>query len=116
MGILKLTKAPVDGEPSELAWEGEFDLSSAGNSDPIIIPDGINKISVTLVPSGGATAKVQTSTDKVNDLEQGDSGLTWIDWYAGIVSVATQDVAEPVSGMRFVQVGSGAVLLKVRCQ
>jgi hypothetical protein len=115
MAILSMTQVPVQGEASELAWEAEDSLAGAGNGKAIIVPDGVNQLAVTLAITSGS-AKVQTTTDKINAVEQEKATVTWVDWDAGEVSATRADVCAPVTALRLVQTTAGATALKVRAQ
>lgn len=116
MAILSMTQVPVQGEASDLAWQASDALAGAGNGKAIIIPDGVNTVAVTVVPSGGASAKVQATTDLINLVEQESASVVWVDWDAGLVSANTQDYCVPVTAIRLVQSGAGASTLSVRAQ
>ena len=116
MSIARMERVPVDGEASELAWQYEDSLSGAGNGAAIIIPDGVNKISVTAIPAGGCSVKVQATTDKINDVEQEKATVDWVDWDIGLSATTAQDVSDPCTAIRLVQSGAGSSELKVRAQ
>ena len=66
---------------------------------------------VTVIPAGGASGKLQFSTSLYGDLDAGTA--TWQDWNAGTVTAATSAVLPGwVTAVRVVSV-SGAVTLEV---
>jgi len=114
MQILNMKKVGVEGEIQEFAWEIEVSLSSVANSDAILIPDGVGNISCTVSVAGGASAKVQTSTDALDTIINGSP--VWIDWDAGAVDVNTQGACEPVTAIRLAQTVAGTSKLTLRAQ
>ena len=96
------------------SWEAEINLSAPGNSEWVIIPEKIQKISVTVSFTSGATGKIQTTTAKVNTILNGSPVV--IDWPYGVVSTNQSRVCMPVSGMRAVQIGSGTMKMTMRAQ
>ena len=96
------------------SWESELNLSAPGNSEWVIIPEKIQKISVTVSFTGGATGKIQTTTAKVDTILNGSPVV--IDWPFGTVSTNQSKVCMPVSGMRAVQIGSGTMKVTMRAQ
>ena len=106
--------APVNsGTFRSNAFELEQVLDQAENGDWIIVPDGVQSVSVTLIPSS-ATAKVQTTTDNVDTVKNGSPDA--VDWDYGSVTVLTSDVFWPVTALRLVQESTGSSKLKVRAQ
>ena len=110
---LQYMKSADVPESEGLPFEGSLSLSGAGNSNWIVIPNGVQTIAVTVTPTT-ATAKVQTTTDTIATLEA--SGEVAVDWDAGEVSSSTQDVCSPVTAIRLVQVGAGSSIMTVRAQ
>lgn len=96
------------------SWEFEVNLEAAGESEWIIIPEKIKIISVTVSFTGGASGKVQTTTDRVDVVVNGSP--VPIDWPFGVIDVNVSKSCRPVSGMRAVQVGTGTMKLTVRAQ
>lgn len=116
MATKEMSVAPAKvGFDKEFAFEAEDSLAAASNGEWILIPKGVRRITVTVVPGGGATAKIQTSTDSIEIIKSG-TGITAVDWDAGAVSSTTQDVAYPVTAMRLVQIGAGFAKLSMRAQ
>ena len=85
-----------------------------GNGDSIIIPDNIKNISVTLEVGGSSSGKIQTTTNKVDDVIN-DNDVVWVDWDSGIVTVTTQDSSLPVTALRLVR-STGTVRMLIRAQ
>jgi len=96
------------------AWEKKIELSSPGESEWIIIPEKVKFIPVTVSFTGGATGKMQTSTDLVYDIKTGSP--VPIDWPYGLVAINQTKVCLPVAGMRAVQVGTGTMKVTMRAQ
>lgn len=116
MGNINMDVAPVEvGVQGARAYEKQVNLSSAGNSDWILIPRDIQKITVSVVPGGGASGKVQTTTDTVAVVKAGVAE-TAVDWDSGLVASAKSDSCDPVTAIRFVQSGAGTVKGTVRAQ
>lgn len=99
------------------AWEYSITLSEAASSDWIMIPVNVDNISVAVVFSDTAEAKVQISNDLQATLEAG-SGETAFDWTSGAVTVNTEDALVPVSAIRLnvTDYTSGNITLLVRAQ
>lgn len=97
-----------------VSFETSISLAAAGNSAAVLIPNGVKDIMVTVVPGGGATGKVQTSTDLVYTVKEGS--VTWVDWSAGAVAATTTGVCYPVTAIRLVQAGAGTAKLLVKAQ
>lgn len=114
MGYEEMKVANVKGGGGpEFAFEADINLDGAGESDWYLIPDDIMGLSVTVKST--AQAKAQTTTDPISIVKSG-SGITPVDWPAGLVSTATQDHAKPVTAIRLSQTGAGASKMTVRCQ
>lgn len=96
------------------SWEYEINLNSPGESEWIIIPEKINTIDVTISFTGGATGKMQTSTDKVDIIENGSP--VPIDWDFGIISDNRSEGCDPVAGIRAVQIAAGTMRVSIRAQ
>jgi len=106
--------APVQSNRGQsLAFEAEISLASAGNSDAILIPDGVRSVVVTS-QGATATAKVQRTTDPVATVKSG-TGVTWID---GTVAATTAKIEEykPCTAVRLVQANAGTTKMTVRAQ
>ena len=114
MAIRTMTRVSSVGDHDGKAWEDEVSLAAVANSDPIMIPAGITKISVCLSMSGGGKGKIQATTDKVNTVINGTP--VWMDWTLGEVAVNAQDSAEPCTAIRLAQTFAGATKLTVRAQ
>ena len=102
-----------DGVNRSFAFEFEQSLESAGNGSWIVVSDGVQSVSVTVLPVG-CTVKVQTTTDLINTVKNGTP--TPVDWDAGEVSSVSTDVFWPITALRLVQIGAGSSKLKVRSQ
>lgn len=117
MSYIEMTEAEIKntGSKENQAQEATLSLSSASNSDWILIPDSVQNICVTVIPGGGASAKVQTTTDPIATVKNG-SGITAIDWDAGLVSANTTDIFLPITAIRLVQSGAGTSKITMRAQ
>jgi len=114
MAYVNMDKAPVDiGENTKFAFEKTITLSSAGNSSWVMIPKGVQRIVVTIIPTT-ATGRVEASSDTVNEVKTGTP--TAVSWDLGDVSVTTQDWCYPPTALRCVQTGAGSVVMKIRAQ
>ena len=116
MAIIQMDKEGVQGETGEYAWEASESLAAAGNGSAIIMPRGIAGASVTVISDGAASAKVQATTSKINDVTQEKATVKWVDWDAGAVLVNTQDYVMPCTAIRLVQAGAGATSILVHAQ
>lgn len=115
MAWKKMLIAPVEQTiNNSVAYEIEENLIAASNSDSILIPGGIQNIAVTISFTGGATGKVQTTTDKINTVKNGSPD--WVDWDIGVVGATRQDVSVPVTAIRAVQVTPGTMKMTARVQ
>jgi len=88
-------------------------VSTELTSDPIIMPNNINQIAVTLAITAGS-GKVQTTTNKLADVISGTS-VVWHDWELGSIIATDQDVAAPVTAMRFICT-TGIVRVMIKAQ
>ncbi len=104
----------VQGENFEFSYEEEVELSGVSVSDWILIPRGVNIITVTLSVGGGGKGKVQASTDNVSVIKSGSPIA--VDWDFGEVSVNTQDAGLPPTAIRLSQTFAGTTKLTVRAQ
>jgi hypothetical protein len=96
-----------------VSYEISVSLSAAGNSDWILVPPDIRRLSITLSVAGGGQGKVQATTDVVDTVKNGTP--TAIDWDYGTVSANTQEVADPCTAVRLVQdSASGTTQLTLR--
>ena len=96
------------------SWEYEINMDTPGNSEWVIIPEKIRLISVTISFQGGASGKMQTSTDKVDTIKTGSP--VSIDWPFGEVNTNQTKVCKPCSGIRAVQINTGIVKITLRAQ
>lgn len=96
------------------SFEKEIELSAPGNSNWINIPEKIFGISVTISFTGGASGKIQTSTDLIYTIQTGTP--VPVDWPFGVVSETISKRCRPVSGMRAVQVAAGTMKVTMRGQ
>lgn len=94
------------------AFEDEINLNAPGESDWIIIPAIINVITVTVSFTGGASGKMQTTTDPNDNF----SSAVSVDWPFGEKSETFSATCKPVSGLRAVQVGTGTMKITIRTQ
>jgi hypothetical protein len=88
-------------------------VSTPLTSDPIIMPNNIDQIAVTLSITAGE-GKVQTTTNKLADVISGTS-VVWHDWELGSIIATDQDVAAPVTAMRFICT-TGTVRVMIKAQ
>lgn len=105
--------APLRGERREFAWEAGESLDGLGNSPWFLVPKGVTWLIFTITSStvGQWEGKVQTSTDTVNTVKEGNAeGLDWPD---GSVHKTTRNVSLAPSAFRLV-VASGNVKMTVR--
>lgn len=82
-------------------------------SDPIMVPDNIRGISVTLDIDTGS-GKVQYTTNKTADVIS-DTDVVWKDWDNGTITVLSDDVFYPVTAIRFICY-AGTARLMLRAQ
>jgi hypothetical protein len=111
MSFVKLNSSEKD----QFVWEEEdsINVNSTGGV-AIILPAGISYVGVTVSVGAGCTVKVQSCTDKISNIRTG-SGLTWIDWDAGSVTVDTQDECScSVAAIRLFCVTAGSVASKMK--
>lgn len=101
-----------------VAYEYEESLSEVASSDWLIIPINVKNISVALIFTGTATAKVQTTVNKLQDVIDGSAGVVAFDWTSGGVSVNTEDSLVPVTAIRLnvTAYTDGVVKILVRAQ
>jgi len=81
--------APID-KGVAMSFEVSAELEAGETSVWYIVPSGKSFISVTVFPSGGGTAMVQTTTDSINNIKN-DNEVIYVNWISGEVSVLTQD-------------------------
>jgi len=100
-----------------LAWEYEVSLGAISTSDWLLIPINVHNISVALVFSATAVAKVQMTNNLIADVISG-TGIVPFDWTSGAVSINTEDAMFPVTAIRLNVTGwtSGTVKMLVRAQ
>jgi hypothetical protein len=107
--------APIEkGERDTYAWEYEDELESAGDGDSVLIPDDVQSVIVTLIPTAG-TGKIQSTSDKLDTVKNDPGSVTWIDWDLGVVAVPTQDKCDPPTAIRQVN-ATGTTKMTVRAQ
>lgn len=95
---------------SNRRWHKQITATAgAGATDPILIDQIINNVSVAVYPVSGGTADVEVSTSPHDDVIAGTAN--WINWGPGDVTVATNDAAlGPISGVRVTATTQNAVL------
>jgi len=90
------------------SWEKEIILVSPGVSQWAFVPELINGVQCTIIPSGGATGAVETTTDLIdsirNRLETAD------EWPWGVVNSKQSHSVRPPSAIRLKMVGAGTSL------
>lgn len=102
------------GEEKIAAYEASESLASVAVSPAILIPEDVEAIAVSLIPSGGGKGKVQLTTDPVDVVKNGT--VTWVDWDAGEVAAISTDVFFAVTAIRLSQTFAGAVKMTMRAQ
>jgi hypothetical protein len=94
-------------------WEYQESLAAAGNGNTLMIPAGITALAVTVLASGGATARLEATMDGVDEIIGNTE--TYIAWPDGEVTSETDMSLSPATrAIRIVQTGAGASTLKVR--
>ena len=112
---MQKTNISPDGEQRIFAYEMELSLSSIGNTQWILIPLRVQQITVSLIFTDGARAKVQTTTTPILTVKTGTP--TPLDWPHGVVNENCADVCVPVTAVRMVKtVETGTVKIEVRAQ
>lgn len=115
MGYKYMEVAPVGyGAGGRFAYEVSVALAAAGDSDDFLVPPDVNQVAFTVKPAGGATGKVQVTTDKVSIVKAGTAD--WTDWDLGAVSSIKSDASVPVTAFRFVQANTGTLKGTARAQ
>jgi hypothetical protein len=92
-------------------YEYDETLVSDTNGNPLIIPENVNIIAVTVSATDSGSGKIQTTTNKLQDVIN-DNNLVWVDWDAGDVVGVIQDFAPPVTAIRLVR-SSGTVRMMI---
>jgi hypothetical protein len=98
----------------ERAYGFTLDLEAVGFSKWVILPELSKTISVTISFSGGASGKVQHSTDQIKDIKNGNA--IPIDWPWGEGSTNQSHSVRPVTALRLVQTSAGTCKLTLRSQ
>lgn len=113
MAWIDMAVAPVEvGPTGTFAYESSEALTSAGNGSWIIIPTGIQIISIILNVFAGS-GSVQVTNSPVYEVKTGSPYvLTWDD---GVVTSTTQSAVLPVTAIRQVNT-SGTTILELRAQ
>lgn len=112
---MQKTNISPDGEQRIFAYEMELSLSSIGNTQWILVPLRVQQITVSLIFTGGARAKVQTTTSPILTVKEGTPNS--LDWPHGVINQNCSDVCVPVTALRLVKtVDSGTVEIEVRAQ
>ncbi|MDD5589374.1 MAG: hypothetical protein PHP92_04940 [Candidatus Nanoarchaeia archaeon] len=102
----------LDNGNGKYSYEYEINLNVVGNSDWVLLPLGVEKLSCTLSVSNGASAKVQASTDSISTIKTGIPIA--VDWDLGAVAASTQDSVEKITALRLVQTVAGNSKLTIR--
>jgi len=102
----------INAEKDEYSFEYSGALGSAGPGPWVLIPNGVDNISVTLSISTGA-GKVQISND-LDDIIRNNTPVA-VDWPLGVVTETVEDACNPPSAIRQVNV-SGTTVLQMRAQ
>jgi hypothetical protein len=114
----KMQLAPTStySYPNSYAYEYTLTTIAASTSTWVQVPAGIKSVSVTLILTGGAKAKVQTTTDSVYRIETASASVVGVDWNYGVCSVNSQDTANAITAYRLIQTASGRAVLTARAQ
>lgn len=99
MAVRNMTEAGNDRSGNK-AYIFQESIGAAGTSEAVRVPLGISQVSFTLGVTGGGSGSIQATTDSDADIIAGNA--YWVTWDAGTVSVDTQDVSAPITGVRFV--------------
>lgn len=97
-----------------VAWEANIQLTSAGESDWIIVPDNVDGVQVQVSFTGGGSGKIQATLSPVATIKSGSPVPE--DWDFGEVSTTIIESCEPVSALRAVQINAGAMTINMRAQ
>lgn len=90
-------------------WKQITATAGAGATDPILLDQITNNVSVSVFPVSGGTALVEISTSPPQDVIDGTAN--WIDWASGGVTADTNDSAlGPISGVRVTATTQDCVL------
>lgn len=113
MAYTHMDVAPVRNfsEQKQEGYEYEETLSSGTNGTSVIIPSGSRSVQVTVTPQPVGEGKVQATTSRVGSIQ--NDTAEWVDWPAGNVTAATQDVCDAPSAIRLVR-SSGTVKIEMR--
>jgi hypothetical protein len=114
VGWKDMQVSPAPGAGGTAAYELEVSLATAGNSEWVIVPRGTDTVTITVVCTGGATAKIQTSTDTVYTVKSGTP--TPVDWGAGATTGPLTEYTIRVTAWRLVQIGAGTAKAKATAQ
>ena len=104
-----------EGGEKEFAFEYSESLAGAGSTKDVLIPDDIQSVSISAEGASGATVIVYSTVDPISVVKSG-TGVTWLAWSAGSISVATGAVFNPVTAIRMTQTGTGTSKLSMRVQ
>ena len=94
-------------------YEFAATYADAGTKEEIMVPPAVDKVMLTLLPEGGGTSKVQTTTSPEAHVRAGTA--IWVDHPDGAVGTVLQDTLDPVTAFRVVVVG-GTAKIAVKAQ
>ena len=113
MATARMIQVPdIDGSPTK-AWEYYEALAAAGSTSDVLVPDGVQNVSVT-AESTATSVMVYTTTSPVYKVE--DATATWVEWDLGAITTAATDTTQAVTAIRATQTGAGASKLHLRAQ
>lgn len=102
------------GGPHDIAYYKNLSLNSPGSSVWVLIPEGIDIVSVMVIPAGGASAIVEYTLERSLDVKEGVP--VYMEWPLGEVTEISSDFCVPVTAIRLTQKNSGTARLKMRAQ
>lgn len=104
-----------EGGDRGFAFEYSESLAAAGETKLVLIPDGIQNVSISAEGADGASVVVYSSVDTIDTIKLG-TGITWIAWSAGSITSAVGAVFNPVTAIKMIQTGTGSSKLSMRAQ
>ena len=109
--------APINiGDQKSVAFEYQEILTAPGDGVSVLLPDEIRWFSTTMSFTGGATGKIQWTTDLVSVVKSG-AGITWEDsWWGEADETYTDLYPGVLTAIRIVQTGAGTMKVTMRAQ
>jgi hypothetical protein len=98
--------------PNKYAWEYQETLSSASEGVAVLVPAGVDNITLSLIVTAGS-GKVQYTVSPIANVK--NNTANWVNWDAGTVSATATDAIYPITALKQVNV-SGTTRLEVRAQ